>query len=73
MENVKKSQCEMVYDYMKEYGSITALEAMVDIGCMRLAARISDLRKSGIGIKSRTVRVPKRMGGFADIAEYSLV
>lgn len=72
MENVKKTQCELIHEYMKEFGSITALEAMVDIGCMRLASRISDLRRSGVAINSRTVCVPKKMGGFANIAEYSL-
>ena len=37
------TQCEKVLEYMKEFGSITPIEAMQDIGCMRLAARIADL------------------------------
>lgn len=73
MENTKKTQCDMVLDYMKEYGSITALQGITDLGCMRLASRISDLRRRGVAIKSRSVKVAKRMGGFTNIAEYSLV
>ena len=38
------TQCSMVLDYMRQFGSITQLEAIRDIGCMRLASRISDLR-----------------------------
>jgi hypothetical protein len=72
METTKRTQCDAVLDYIKAYGSITALQAITDLGCMRLASRISDLRRRGIKIKSRKVTVAKRMGGFTSIAEYSL-
>lgn len=39
------SQCKLILFYLKEHGSITAKEAMQLCGCMRLAARIHDLRK----------------------------
>ena len=42
------TQCDRIIDYVKEFGSITALEAMRDLGIMRLAARISDLEARGI-------------------------
>jgi hypothetical protein len=72
METTKRTQCDAVLDYIKAYGSITALQAITDLGCMRLASRISDLRRRGVKIKSRKVTVAKRMGGFTSIAEYSL-
>lgn len=40
----------MILLYLKEHGSITALDAIREFGCMRLAARISDLRERGYDI-----------------------
>lgn len=42
----------MILLYLKEHGSITALDAIREFGCMRLAARISDLRESGYDIEA---------------------
>ncbi len=47
---VKKNQCMKIYEYLKEYGSITAAKAFLDLSVMRLAARISDLRRQGVEI-----------------------
>lgn len=41
-------QTEKILDYCKTHGSITPLEAMQELGIMRLAARIADLEKEGI-------------------------
>lgn len=41
----------MILLYLKEHGSITALDAIREFGCMRLAARISDLRERGYDIE----------------------
>ena len=68
----KLSQCERIVDYMKRHGSITQLDAYIEIGCIRLPSRIHDLKKKGIAIRTETVRVKKRDGGFAPIAKYSL-
>lgn len=46
----KKSQAEMVLEYLQKYGEITAIEALTAIRCFRLAARISDLRADGHNI-----------------------
>ena len=45
------TQNEQVLAYIERNGSITALDA-VRFGCLRLAARIHDLIKSGHKIKS---------------------
>ena len=44
------TQCEKILDYMDRFGSISPAEAFTDLGVMRLAARISDIEKSGIPI-----------------------
>ena len=47
-----ETQCKKILKYMKVHGSITPLEALSSCGCMRLAARISDLKKAGFDIKT---------------------
>ena len=51
------SQCMQIYTYMKVHGSITPAEAVEHIRprCYRLAARIHDLRDSGVDIVKETV------------------
>jgi hypothetical protein len=68
----RMTQNEQVLDYIQKYGSITALDAMRDLGCMRLASRISDLKKMGFKISSLKKTVTRRDGTKAYIAEYRL-
>ena len=68
----KPSQCQMIIDYMNRYGTITPLEAIRDIGCYRLASRISDLKKKGYMIIDEWAEVPKRMGGVTRVKRYRL-
>lgn len=42
------TQNQKILQHMRLHGSITPLEALRDYGCMRLAARIADLRKDGV-------------------------
>lgn len=49
---MKKSQTEMILSYLRRRGSITALDAF-RMGCLRLAARINDLRADGHQIVSK--------------------
>lgn len=46
------SQNEAILRHLKERGSITPMEAMDLYGCFRLAARIDDLKRDGVGIKT---------------------
>ena len=48
----KLTQCERILRHMKDFGSITSLEAMTEYGIMRLASRINDLRAQGYAIVS---------------------
>jgi len=68
----RMTQNEQVLDYMQKYGSIPALDAMRDLGCMRLASRISDLKKNGHRIITFSRTVIRRDGTKARVAEYRL-
>ena len=65
------TQCETVLNYIEEHGSITARQAY-KLGIMRLASRISDLKKAGFDIKSDTVKVKCRDGSVSYVSRYSM-
>lgn len=67
------SQNKRIIKYMNDFGSITAYEAIKDLGVMRLASRISDLRRKGYVIKKVTEKGVNRYGEPARWARYSLV
>lgn len=64
------TQVEKVAKYIDEYGSITALDAMRDLGVMRLASRIADLKNLGYAVVSEIVAVKNRYGERTYIARY---
>ena len=68
----KATQAERILDYIEEFGSITQLDALRDLGVMRLASRISDLKKQGVPIKSDVEAVKNRYGETCHIKRYSL-
>lgn len=61
-----------VLHYMRTYGSITPLQALGDLGIMRLGARIYELKKMGYGIRTETEAGINRMGERTRYAKYSL-
>lgn len=73
MSNSNPTQAQRVLDYMNQFGSITQLEALKDLGVMRLASRISDLKKQGYPIKSDVETVKNRFGENCYIKRYSMV
>ena len=68
----KATQAQRVLDYIDTFGSITQLEALKDLGVMRLASRISDLKKQGYPILSETVTVKNRFDEDCYIKRYSI-
>jgi len=62
------SQSKEILNWMRTVGPITAITALNEFGCLRLAARISDLRLEGHKIKAVDVVTPSRKR----VAEYSL-
>lgn len=53
-------------------GSLTRLQAFQRFGCCNLWARISELKKRGLRIKSERVTVRNRWGQACHVARYSL-
>lgn len=66
------TQNDLILMHMKKYGSITAKEAENEYGCMRLASRISDLRRQGVAIKSEIITGKNRRGDDTHYARYRL-
>jgi hypothetical protein len=65
-------QNDRIIDYMERFGSITQIEALRDLGVLRLASRISDLRSLGVPIESEMVEVKNRYGEKCHIKRYRL-
>lgn len=51
-----KPQTRQVLSYLSRGRSLTALQALDRLGCLRLAARIDELRDAGYGVQTRLVR-----------------
>lgn len=49
------NQTAMVLEYIQKKGSITPLEALTELGCMRLGARVWELRHEGLPIERAMV------------------
>lgn len=67
------NQREMILRFMTEYGSITPVDAMREFGCMRLASRISEIRKDGYDVRKVLEKDVNRFGDTVRYARYSLV
>ena len=68
------TQCERVMDYLEKHPlGITQFEAIKDLGILRLASRISDLRRQNIKIDREMVTVKNRFGEDCCVARYTLV
>lgn len=52
----KEAQRNRILEYLQEHGSITPMDALRDIGCFRLSARIYDLKKLGWNIETTIIR-----------------
>ena len=63
-------QNDRILRHLQEHGSITSLEALQEYGIMRLASRISDLKKSGVPIRREMVSGKNRYGESACYARY---
>lgn len=68
----RPKQTERVLDYMRRHGSISTLDAILDLGVLQLASRISELKKDGYTIKRSCLKVKNRFGEECSIFRYSL-
>lgn len=71
--NSNPTQNQRIIDYMETHGTITQLEALQELGIMRLASRISDLRRKGYPIESKMVSVENRYGEKCRIKSYRMI
>lgn len=67
-----KTQCERLLEHLKLGLPLTAHKALYGYSCLRLAARIHDLKQMGHQIERRMVEVATRDGRKARVAEYWL-
>ena len=66
------NRADRVYEYMKRYGSITPLDALRDLGYMRLAAAIFELKRNGCAVHTKTEFYKTVDGRTVHYARYSL-
>ena len=75
---MKQTHYSRLLDYLKNYGSITSLEAIRDLGNTRLSATIFDLKRDGYIIDTDMVKVATRFTKpngdkvFTNVAKYTL-
>ena len=70
--NTSTSQRQAISAWLKSGNTITGMEAMARFGCARLAARIEELRASGMPISTLWKKTTNRQGKAVRIAEYRL-
>lgn len=66
-------QADRILRHLVDYGTITPVEALAEYGCMRLGARIWDLKQRGIDIRTEREAGLNRYGERTAYARYRLV
>lgn len=68
----KPTQNDRILEYIDHFGSITQRDALNDLGVMRLASRISDLKRLGYPIVSTVEPVKNRFGETCHVKRYRM-
>lgn len=66
------SQGQRILAYMQDFGSITPMEAIFEIGCTKLATRVSELIRAGHKIQKETVYGKNRWGQTIHYMRYRM-
>lgn len=69
---MKKNQRQRILDYINEFGSITALEAVRELGVLQLSARLVELEKDGIVFHKEQESALNRFGERVYYTRYSI-
>ena len=69
-ENILSEQEQDIIAFIQKNGSITTIQAMYNLGCARLSARIFDMREKGIPLKREMISVENRKGKTCRVARY---
>ena len=72
-EHKRPIQANRIIDYMRARGSITTKIAMTELGVLRLASRIHELRSSGYNIGDVYINVHDRYGNETRVKKYFIV
>lgn len=65
------TQIEKIINYIEVEGSITPLDALREFGCMRLASRITDIKRMGYNVTVKMEKSKNRHGEAVRYARYS--
>lgn len=68
----KVAQRDRVLQYIRDFGSITTLDAFRELGITRLSARIFELKELGYAIKTDMVSSKNRYGETVHFKRYSI-
>lgn len=68
----KMTQKDIIIRHLKDYGEITSLTAFTEYGIMRLASRVSDLKKLGFPIVAEMGTAKNRYNETVHFAVYRL-
>jgi len=66
------TQCDKILRHLRDVGSITPVDALKEYGCMRLGARIWDLKRMGHHIDMELETGENRYGEKTRYARYTL-
>ena len=66
------TQTEKIIEYIQGNGSITPLDALKEIGCMRLASRMCDIKKMGYAVNKKMETATNRNGERVMYARYTI-
>lgn len=69
---MKQTQCDRIMRHLKDYGTLTGVEAMEEYGIAHLASRITDLRQQGVAIRREMKEGKNRYGEKTRYAVYSM-
>lgn len=64
------TQHERILQYIKEFGSISPMEAYGDLGITKLATRISEMRADGMEFDQRIEKRKNRYGEKVNFMRY---
>tara|TARA_R110000803_G_scaffold39361_3_gene84977 strand:- start:1225 stop:1446 length:222 start_codon:yes stop_codon:yes gene_type:complete len=68
----KLTQNERVIKYLSQGNVITSLDAWKELGIMRLASRIYDIKRQGVAIHKEQITVQNRFGEKCTVAQWSM-
>lgn len=69
---MKVTQRQRVLDYIRQFGSITAMEAFKDLGVSQLSARLCELQNEGYSFNKEQESATNRFGETVYYIRYSL-